>query len=625
MLTNTDHRCLLRHLKMILLVGLLTCGAISRSNAQALAVGKLEGHINTLATTDEVFYLGSDQHINELSWSSATGWHSSDVTSAAGAPIAAGGSPVVGHIDSIAGTDEVFYIGSNQHVYQLFWSPSAGRNFGDLTLTTGAPAAVAGSGLSSQVDTIANTDEVFYIGSNQHVYELFYSASSGWNFGDLTAVTGTALAVSGSPIIAHTDSIAGTDEAFYIGSNQHVYELFYSPSAGWNFGDLTLTTGAPAAVAGSGLSSHVDMIANTDEVFYIGSNQHVYELFYSASSGWNFGDLTLTTGAPAAVAGSGLSSHVDTIANTDEVFYIGANQHMYELFYSASSGWNFGDLTLTTGATAARTGSGITSYINTIANTDEVFFVGPDQHIDQLWWDNMTGWHPADVTAAAEAILIDNGNLDDLTPWGSCDSTNCNPTPPTTFEFNQNSPSPSLDGGSIETFETGPAFWGILYFYHHTLSTTEQAKTNYRVEWNFNVENTSFQGLEFDAPVALNNLIYYFGTQCAVPQGGGSGKVFQYWNPNNRMWNNTTFACDQIITANAWHTLVLYGTRTSSQFTYVTLSIDGQQFSLNKTLTAPANTTGIANNTMTVQFQKDGNSSGTSYHMYVDEVNAWIW
>jgi hypothetical protein len=26
-----------------------------------------------------------------------------------------------------------------------------------------------------------------------------------------------------------------------------------------------------------------------------------------------------------------------------------------------------------------------------------------------------------------------------------------------------------------------------------------------------------------------------------------------------------------------------------------------------------------------VQFQPDGNSSGTGYNMYVDSVNAWLW
>jgi hypothetical protein len=599
----------------------------TQSTAQTLATGKLEGHVNTLVTTDEVFYLGSDQHIDEFWWNSSTGWHFSDVTAVSGAPVAASNSPVTSHINNIAGTEEVFYIGANQHIYELFWTSAAGWNFGDLTFTTGAPAAGTGSGLSSQVNTIANTDEVFYVGANQHIYELFWSSTAGWNFGDLTGTTGSGLAANGSQVVGHTDNIAGTDEVFYVGSNQHIYELFWTSATGWNFGDLTFTTGAPAAGTGSGLSSHVDTVANTDEVFYVGANQHVYQLFWSSSAGWNFGDLTMTTGAAVAASGSPIISHVNGIVSTDEVFYLASNQHVYELFWSSSAGWNFSDLTLTTGTSAARSGSGLSSYIDTITNTDEAFYVGPDQHIDELWWDKTTGWHSADVTAASAAILIDNGNLDDRSGWSFCDTTACNPTPPTTFEFNQNVPSPSLDGNSIETFETGPAGWGILYFYTHFLTANEQTKTNYRTEWNFNVENTSFQGLEFDSPVVVNNILYYFGTQCAVPQspGGVSAKVIQYWDPNVHAWSNLPIACDQLITPNTFHTWVLYGTRTSTQFTYLTVSIDGQQFTLNKTLNAPTNNTGIANNTITVQFQKDGNSSGTSYHMYVDEVNAWVW
>ncbi|HKR31397.1 MAG TPA: hypothetical protein VJT08_13020, partial [Terriglobales bacterium] len=171
--------------------------------------------------------------------------------------------------------------------------------------------------------------------------------------------------------------------------------------------------------------------------------------------------------------------------------------------------------------------------------------------------------------------------------------------------------------------------WGILYYYTHYFNSQELNSTNFKVQWQYNVDSSNYiQALEFDFPVIYNNLAFYFGTQCV------QGANCQYWNPNGTSGDGThgwhdfspTIPCTQTA-ANTWHTLVWSGTRTAAQFTYATLQIDGQQFSINQTLNAPTNTTGIANNTITIQFQPDGNyvNPNPGYHEYVDSIQAWVW
>jgi hypothetical protein len=67
-----------------------------------------------------------------------------------------------------------------------------------------------------------------------------------------------------------------------------------------------------------------------------------------------------------------------------------------------------------------------------------------------------------------------------------------------------------------------------------------------------------------------------------------------------------------------------YGTINHNNNTYVysAMQIDNQQYNINQTVTAGSTTFG---DNFTVQFQLDGNSTGSGYTEYVDEVSAWNW
>jgi hypothetical protein len=49
----------------------------------------------------------------------------------------------------------------------------------------------------------------------------------------------------------------------------------------------------------------------------------------------------------------------------------------------------------------AAAGSALTSYAWPETNTQHVFFLGTNQHIYELWWEPTNGWHLNDLTGAA--------------------------------------------------------------------------------------------------------------------------------------------------------------------------------------------------------------------------------
>lgn len=171
-----------------------------------------------------------------------------------------------------------------------------------------------------------------------------------------------------------------------------------------------LTTGAPPATgglegaraaAGGGLAGFVDPIVGSDNVFYVGTDQHVHLLTRSPGASWTQDPRLVSV--PVAASESALTGHMN--AQSEEIFYIGADQHVYELWRWSRTfdGWHSTDVTLANGSKPlAAVGSRLPGYYDARARTDAVFYVATDQHVHQLLFSSGT-WSGTDVTAASLA------------------------------------------------------------------------------------------------------------------------------------------------------------------------------------------------------------------------------
>lgn len=325
----------------------------------AAAGSSLVAFYNESAGTDHVVYLGTNGHVCFLSFDSSKSWKFSDATAATGNTLAAPGSALVAYEDasSLPASPNVVFIGSNQHVYQLslnaataVWSKQ------DLTALTGNTLAASGSALAAIQGVVNFNGHIIYLGTNAHVYQLWFNVSAAtWTNQDLTAGTGGTLAASGSALAQFFDSFGG-QHVIYLGRNQHVYQLFWNDATGaWSNQDLTAKTGNTLAAAGSPLAAFLGRIfsknRDSQDIIYLGTNGHVYQLWFNPSSGsWTNQDLTTfppTMGALAA-AGSAITGFVDPniLAGGEHAFYLGTNQHVYQLYHDLASGtWSNQDLT----------------------------------------------------------------------------------------------------------------------------------------------------------------------------------------------------------------------------------------------------------------------------------------
>ncbi|HKF23372.1 MAG TPA: hypothetical protein VKE93_17500, partial [Candidatus Angelobacter sp.] len=344
---------------------------------------------------------------------STTAWSNTDLTAATGSSLAAAGSSLAAFYAKSAGIEHVAYLGTNGHVNFLsFDSSSSTWKFTDPTAATGNTLAAPGSALALYEDASslpANLD-VVYLGTNQHVYQLSLNgATAAWSNQDLTALTGNTLAASGSALAATPGVVNNNGHIIYLGTNAHVYQLWFKAStASWANQDLTAATGNTLAETGSALAQFFDSFGG-QHVVYLGRNQHVYQLFWDDATGaWSNQDLTAATGNTLAASGTALTAFLGRVfsknRDSEDIIYLGTNGHVYQLWFNPSSAsWTNQDLTSfppTLGALAA-SGSAITGFVdpNILAGGEHAFYLGTNKHIYQLYHDLGAGtWSNQDLT-----------------------------------------------------------------------------------------------------------------------------------------------------------------------------------------------------------------------------------
>ena len=160
-----------------------------------------------------VYYVDSEGDVHELYYNNVK-WADEDITALAKAvpsflyPNSALSATL------IPGTQKlrVYYIGTNDHVIQLSSTKNKKWTAADLTKKTKGPQANSANGVVAFATTPNNQMHVFYVVAD-HVYQLFLpTPATKWSNSDLTALTHGGLA-------DYTAALAG----FSIANEQYVY------------------------------------------------------------------------------------------------------------------------------------------------------------------------------------------------------------------------------------------------------------------------------------------------------------------------------------------------------------------------------------------------------------------
>lgn len=270
---------------------------------------------------------------------------------------------------------------------------SAAKHYATSDLKALAP----GSRLAGYWDSQGN-EHVDYIAANGHVHELYYAGKQ-WISNDLTVLSKGAIAILGSAL----DGYAGSNNSQhvdFISANHHTQELSFNlKTHNWVDNDLTALSKGTTAVAGSILVGYMGN-SGSEHINYIGANYHVYELFYSRSS-WADNDLTMLSGGSKATTASALDGYIGSDGSI-HVNFIGSNQDIHELYFA--SGWVDNDLTALSKGTKAVHSSLLDGYWGSDGSV-HVNYIGANYHVYELYFSPATHhWVDQDLTVKSKGV-----------------------------------------------------------------------------------------------------------------------------------------------------------------------------------------------------------------------------
>ena len=307
------------------------------------------------AGNGRVFYVGTNRHVWQLKLDTSNAWtDAGDATSKAGSTkTVASGSSLVAFGPAVSTSVHVLYLDSTQHVNDLRRTvpePATWSNE-DVTSLTGAGSALTGSTLAGLADAAGNV-RAFFVGTNQHVWQLKLSTANAWsNSGDVMVSAGiTKTVASGSSLVSIGQAAGSSVHVLYLDSTQHMNDLARTipEPATWSNRDATALAGVGAATSGSSLAGLVDAAGNV-RAFFVATNQHIWQLKLDTTNAWtDSGDTMVKAGITRTVMpGSSLTSFGPAGGSSVEVLYLDSLQHVNNLVRTVPepASWANQDLT----------------------------------------------------------------------------------------------------------------------------------------------------------------------------------------------------------------------------------------------------------------------------------------
>jgi hypothetical protein len=297
-------------------------GNLTQAAQAAAAAGDPYVYLDTTAGLQIVLYRGNDGTVHSLYWS--TGAVGRDnLSGSVGAPRAAGDP--VGYFNAADNYYHVIYRSGDGHLHELWWTGQEAVGHGDLTSAAGA--LLAAGDPSAIIDTARGDNIVFYRARDGHIHDMY------WTTGPVghENLSGYAQApqAAGDPFAFYTPH-DDAKQVTYRGTDGHIHELYWGGTNPVSHWDLTAVSGAPAAA--SDPVSFYSAYTNTKHVFYRATDGHLIELWWVPGGGVPAHvDLSLMALAPPAVEKPGAFAD----GPTRHVVYRAADNHIHEIRWPA--------------------------------------------------------------------------------------------------------------------------------------------------------------------------------------------------------------------------------------------------------------------------------------------------
>ena len=203
--------------------------------------------------------------------------------------------------------------------------------------------------------------------------------------------------------------------------------------------------------------------------------------------------------------------------------------------------------------------------------------------------------------------------IQSMSGWQTCDS--CAGSGSTPHSITQHISNPSMSGNSTQYWLGGSSPYHDAIWWKQL--TPDPSASHFIYDLYFYMTTpTAAQALEFDMNQSVNNRKFIFGTECNIR----NGSQWDVWDTANGKWIHTGIGCSTP-PAYSWNHVVLEFQRSSSQTTFVSVTLNGHKSYINRNF----NTYGVNASELNTAVQLDGDYNQQNYSMWVDKMQVTAW
>lgn len=336
----------------------------------------------------EVFSVGLDGAVRVVWKERNSNWR--PPYSITGPGFATPGAPIAAVFQPRNNQVEVFVIGTDGAIWIIWkanqgpWSPPGRLTEPNVSRSTGGIAAVVMPGYDML--------EVFYVGSDGAVWDVFKANNGRWNAP--FRLTREGFAREGDPLAATYTPVKNTIEVFVVRRDGTVWVIPKEENRAWQ---QPLAISPPGfAGAGSNIAAVAYHPFENVEVFVVGSDGRLKGLYRTDGIAWK---SDLVFGAPGFAPSEAPIAAVHYPRNDQLEVFVVDSQGALTVTWKAQNGrWN-GPARIT-GTNNMRAGVPLSAVFQELADHLEVFAVADDWKPRGVWKARNGAWQqPFDLTA----------------------------------------------------------------------------------------------------------------------------------------------------------------------------------------------------------------------------------
>jgi RHS repeat-associated protein len=331
------------------------------------------------------------------------------------------GTPLAGLANPGGAANSLYFLDANNHIHEIYDHNDNVWYDNDFMTMFGLVAAAPGTALATYPGSGSIDMHLHYVGSDQHIHDVYHNSTTGWASVDVTAnsISGNTTnhqPASGTAMAGLLDPGGAAVSFYFLDTVQHIHESYCDNDEVWHDNDFMTLFGLPAAAPGTPLAVYAGSGTIDMHLHYLGADGHIHDLYHNTTTGWAGYDVTANAtlyqgNSDQPAAATALRGFLWPGGGAESIYYLDPNQHIHETYAHNDEKWTDVDDVAISGIGLAASGSALAGYTTPGSVDAHLHYLKTNQHVYDMRHNSSTGWSEQDLNGSAQVAVPDSGTV----------------------------------------------------------------------------------------------------------------------------------------------------------------------------------------------------------------------